>query len=106
MGNPHQNEIIFPQPAKIKLTGNEVSHVDQVFGGPISSGSSFGRLDKAVDSFKESVGKPAVEPGQDSVPMIFDGFGDFSDLLNLTADAPGGGGEVPEPRRVGATERK
>ncbi len=47
-------------------------------------------LDKAVDRFDESVvGKLAVEPGQDSVPMIFDGFGDCPHLVNLTTDCPG-----------------
>jgi hypothetical protein len=46
-------------------------HVGQVLDCSMFSGSSFGRLDEVVDRFEEPVRKLAVEPGQVSVPMIF-----------------------------------
>ena len=41
---------------EIKLTGDEIDHGDEIFGGTVSPGLGFGRLDQTVDAFQDPVG--------------------------------------------------
>jgi hypothetical protein len=45
-------------------------------------------LNETVDCFDITIGKLAVKPAQDSIPMAFDGSGNLLDLLDLTANCP------------------
>jgi len=61
----------------------EVNHVDEVFDITVASGTSFGKLDFAIDTFQYSICNACFDEVNDARPMHSDGFGESHKCRNF-----------------------